>query len=39
VKVKTDPAFKDVINDPGMQAVLVLIFPSQQQGAATQPGA
>jgi tetratricopeptide (TPR) repeat protein len=39
VKVKTDPAFKDVINDPGVQAVLVLIFPSEQKGAAAQPGA
>ena len=37
VKVKTDPAFKDVINDPGVQAVLVLIFPTDQK-ATTAPG-
>ncbi len=39
VKVKTDPAFKDVLNDPGVQAVLVLIFPAEQKGAAARPGA
>ena len=38
-KVKTDPAFKDIIKDPGLQAVLVLIFPAEQKGATAQPGA
>jgi len=38
-KVKTDPAFKEVMKDPGVQAVLVLIFPEDQKGAAAQPGA
>ena len=38
-KVKTDPAFKDVINDPGVQAVILLISPAQQGGVAAQPGA
>jgi tetratricopeptide (TPR) repeat protein len=38
-KVKTDPAFKDIMKDPGVQAVLVLIFPEDQKGAAAQPGA
>jgi tetratricopeptide (TPR) repeat protein len=39
VKVKTDPAFKDVLNDPGMQAVLVIIFPADQKAPAATPGA
>jgi tetratricopeptide (TPR) repeat protein len=39
VKVKTDPAFKDVINDPGVQAVLVLITPADQKATTAQPGA
>jgi tetratricopeptide (TPR) repeat protein len=39
VKVKTDPAFKGVLNDPGVQAVLVLIFPADQKATTTQPGA
>jgi tetratricopeptide (TPR) repeat protein len=38
-KVKTDPVFKNVINDPGVQAVLLLIFPAEQKGATAQPGA
>ena len=38
-KVKTDPAFKDVINDPDVQAVLLIIFPTDQKTTATQPGA
>jgi tetratricopeptide (TPR) repeat protein len=38
-KVKTDPAFKDVINDPVVQAVLVLISPAGQKGSAVHPGA
>jgi tetratricopeptide (TPR) repeat protein len=35
----TDPAFKDVINDPVMQDVLLRIAPAEQKGAATHPGA
>ena len=38
-KVKTDPAFKDIIKDPGLQAVLVLIFPEDQKSPTAQPGA
>jgi hypothetical protein len=38
-KVKTDPAFKDMIKDPGVQAVLALIFPAEEKGATAQPGA
>jgi tetratricopeptide (TPR) repeat protein len=38
-KVKTDPAFKEIMKDPGVQAVLVLIFPEDQKGGAAQPGA
>jgi tetratricopeptide (TPR) repeat protein len=37
-KVKTDPAFKDIIEDPGIQAVLALIYPSDQKSVAAQPG-
>lgn len=37
--VKTDPAFKDIIDDPGVQAVLVLIFPAEQKADAAEPGA
>ena len=39
VKAKTDPAFKDVLNDPGVQAVLVLHFPRGAKGRGSQPGA
>jgi len=39
VKVKTDTAFKDVINSPDVQAVLLVIFPTDQKTTATQPGA
>ncbi len=39
VKVKTDVAFKDVINSPDVQAVLLIIFPNDQKNTATQPGA
>jgi tetratricopeptide (TPR) repeat protein len=35
----TDPAFKDVINDPVMQDVLLRIAPAEQKGAANHPGA
>jgi tetratricopeptide (TPR) repeat protein len=38
-KVVTDPAFKDVINDPGVQAVLARATPAQPAATATSPGA
>jgi len=38
VKVKTDPAFKEILNDPGVQAVLIIIFPTDQKATAP-PGA
>jgi tetratricopeptide (TPR) repeat protein len=38
-KAVTDPAFKDVINDPIVQAVLVRVVPTEQKGSATHPGA
>jgi len=38
-KAMTDPAFKDVINDPDVQAVMVRITPAGQKGSASQPGA
>jgi tetratricopeptide (TPR) repeat protein len=38
-KAATDPAFKDVINDPVVQDVLVRIVPTEQKGSATHPGA
>ena len=38
-KAATDPAFKDVINDPAVQAVIVRIVPTEQKGSATHPGA
>jgi tetratricopeptide (TPR) repeat protein len=34
----TDPAFKDVIDDPVMQDVLLRIIPTDQKGSATHPG-
>jgi tetratricopeptide (TPR) repeat protein len=37
-KATTDPAFKDVVNDPVVQAVLVRVVPAEQKGAATHPG-
>ena len=36
-KAMTDPAFKDVINDPDVQAVMLRI--PGQKGSAAQPGA
>jgi tetratricopeptide (TPR) repeat protein len=39
VKVKTDPAFKEILNDPGVQAVLVIIFPADQKAPTAPPGA
>jgi tetratricopeptide (TPR) repeat protein len=38
-KAATDPAFKDVINDPVVQAVLLRVIPAEQKGSATHPGA
>jgi tetratricopeptide (TPR) repeat protein len=38
-KAATDPAFKDVINDPDVQAVMVRIVPADQKGSTTHPGA
>jgi tetratricopeptide (TPR) repeat protein len=38
-KAATDPAFKDVINDPVVQAVMVRIVPAEQKGSADNPGA
>jgi tetratricopeptide (TPR) repeat protein len=38
-KAVTDPAFKDVINDPAVQDVLVRVVPAEQKGSATHPGA
>jgi tetratricopeptide (TPR) repeat protein len=37
-KAATDPAFKDVINDPDVQAVMVRVVPAEQKGTATHPG-
>jgi tetratricopeptide (TPR) repeat protein len=37
-KAATDPAFKDVINDPDVQAVLARVVPPEQKGAAAHPG-
>jgi tetratricopeptide (TPR) repeat protein len=37
-KATTDPAFKDVINDPVVQDVLVRVVPTEQKGSATHPG-
>jgi tetratricopeptide (TPR) repeat protein len=39
VKVKTDPAFKEMLSDPGVQAVLVIIFPTDQKATTAPPGA
>ena len=38
-KAATDPAFKDVINDPAVQEVLARVVPAEQKGSATRPGA
>jgi tetratricopeptide (TPR) repeat protein len=38
-KAATDPAFKDVINDPVVQAVLIRVVPAEPKGSATHPGA
>ena len=38
-KARTDPAFKDVINEPVVQAVLDRVAPAEQKGTTEQPGA
>ena len=38
-KAATDPAFKDVINDPVVQEVMARVAPAEQKGSATHPGA
>ena len=38
-KAATDPAFKNVIDDPAMQDVLLRIAPSDPKGPAAHPGA
>jgi tetratricopeptide (TPR) repeat protein len=38
-KAATDPAFKDVIEDPFVQAVMVRIVPAEQKLSEGQPGA
>jgi tetratricopeptide (TPR) repeat protein len=38
-KAATDPAFKDVVDDPVVQAVLVRAAPAEQKGTAARPGA
>lgn len=38
-KVATDPAFKDVLSDPGVQAVLARVSPAQPSADAARPGA
>ena len=38
-KAATDPAFKDVINDPAVQEVLARVVPPEQKGSAPRPGA
>ena len=38
-KAATDPAFKDVINDPAVQDVLLRVAPGEQKTTATHPGA
>jgi tetratricopeptide (TPR) repeat protein len=37
-KAATDPAFKDVVDDPAVQAVLVRVVPAVPKGTATRPG-
>jgi tetratricopeptide (TPR) repeat protein len=38
-KAATDPAFKDVINDPVVQDVLLRIVPAEPKASSTHPGA
>jgi tetratricopeptide (TPR) repeat protein len=37
-KASTDPAFKDVINDPAVQQELARVAPADQKGTTTHPG-
>jgi len=37
-KAATDPAFKDVIDDPLVQAVMLRVAPPEQKASAAQPG-
>jgi tetratricopeptide (TPR) repeat protein len=39
VKARTDPDFKKVIDDPAVQAVIVLFTPGEQKAATAPPGA
>ena len=38
-KARSDPAFKKILNDPGVQAVLVRIAPVEEKAATSRPGA
>jgi tetratricopeptide (TPR) repeat protein len=38
-KAATDPEFKDVINDPAVQDVLLRVTPAEQKATAAHPGA
>ena len=38
-KVATDPAFKDVVNDPSVQEVLARVTPPDTKSTSTRPGA
>jgi tetratricopeptide (TPR) repeat protein len=38
-KAATDPAFKDVVNDPDVQAVLARAVVTEPKGSSTHPGA
>ncbi len=38
-KARTDPAFKDVINEPVVQTILDRVTPTEQKGTSSQPGA
>jgi tetratricopeptide (TPR) repeat protein len=38
-KAKTDPAFKKVVDDPGVQAILVMASPANEKTSASSPGA
>lgn len=38
-KARTDAAFKTVLNDPGVQAVLVRVAPADEKAATSHPGA
>ena len=38
-KARSDPAFKKILNDPGVQAVLVRIAPVEEKATTSRPGA